>query len=267
MKSQILLIQGCLLAIMVLLGVACAKKGDDAPPPAPPGDGVTATTTTTSEERDTDTARGAEWLEGATAPLEKESLAVLNEYAISHPVNAPTDLRISVKTNNVGGNRYAGRVMISYFDNSRYYTASFTMDDQTIPDGYSDGHKGKNYAEYNKWFKYNGKNVFHGFFADTYGAVMLVVTNSLNQGDGVVSEYMGEIWFKNFEVSRAGQGYIPCQFIEIGPYDCRTFLTSKETLDTTSALKPSQSTYGGARGWKKLGTFSGLKPEKAFGSE
>ena len=264
MKLHILLTQGCLLAVMLVLGVACAKKGGDDSPPAAGGG---TTTTTTSEERDKDTPRGAEWNEGATAPFVYESLNALNNYAISHAVNAPTDMRISVKTSNVGSGRYAGRVMISYYDNSQYHTASFTMEDQIIPKGISDGHTGKNYAEYNKWFTYKGKKVFHGFFADLYGAVMLIVTDSVDQGDGVSSEYKGDIWFKNFSVSRASQGGIPCQFIELGPYDCRTFLTDSETLDTTSALKPSQSVYDGARGWQKLGTFSGLKPDTAFGSE
>ena len=60
------------------------------------------------------------------------SLNALNNYAISHAVNAPTDMRISVKTSNVGSGRYAGRVMISYYDNSQYHTASFTMEDQII---------------------------------------------------------------------------------------------------------------------------------------
>ena len=70
MKLHILLTQGCLLAVMLVLGVACAKKGGDDSPPAAGGG---TTTTTTSEERDTDTPRGAEWNEGATAPFVYES--------------------------------------------------------------------------------------------------------------------------------------------------------------------------------------------------
>ncbi len=273
MKMQILLTQASLLLVMALFGVACAKKNQATAetPPVVAAVDPTAPGTPTDDSRETDVARGSEWMEGATAPLAHDSLSVFSNYVASHPLNNPTDLRISVKTYDVGSNRYAGKVMISYFDNNQYYTGTFLTEDAVVARNTSHGHDYSPYAVYNKWFIRDGKPVYHGFYSDLYGAVMLIVDQSIDQGDGAgASEYAGEIWYKNFAIARTEQGYIPCQFVEVGPYDCRTFLTGSESLTTTSALYPSESTYpsgGGARGWKRLGRFSGLKASRAFGGQ
>lgn len=273
-------------ALFVFFGLGCAKEkkgGDEAGQPTP----TTLATPTTPRDA-AGTARSSDWAAGATATLAIDSLTALNEYVMIRPVNNPQDIAISVKLSDAGSNQYTGRVLISYFDNGRYYTGRFSLQNAIIPSGVSNGHTGKNHGAYNKWFSYNGatsidpvikvRTVFHGFLQDQYGAVMLIIDDSNNLGDGGGgSDLGGEIWFKNFSVSYAIQGQIPCWFIEQGPYECRTFLTDGETVSTTSALYPTQSAYftpagynpnipaEPARGWRRLGRFSGLNKLKAFG--
>ena len=214
-----------------------------------------------------------------------DSLQALSSYAITHPVNNPTDLKISVKVSQTasGSNMYSGQVFVSYYDNGQYYTGKFYANNTN---NIASLYKGVNQASYNKWFTQSstGKQVFHGFFQDQYGAVMLIIDDSLDQGDGSgATEVSGSLWFKNFANSQAfpNSNNVPCWFITTGPYDCRTFLTSGNNgdgnVDTFSALYPSDSVWyqsikynayaveEPARGWKKLGTFSGLKKALAFG--
>jgi hypothetical protein len=229
--------------------------------------------------RDTDLARGTEWQSGAITNLNIDSVQALDYYAVTHVVNNPTDVKISVKLYDVGGNQYAGHVMVSYIDNNQFRTAKFITGNQTVARGTSHGHDGKNHAVYNKWFTWGGQNVFHGFYEDQYGALMIIVDRTIDQGDGGgANEVGGSIWFKNHNISPAPRGQIPCWFIELGPYDCRTFLINREDLVTTSALYPSQSLYftprsinpfvleEPARGWRRLGTFNGLNRSRAFGN-
>lgn len=146
---------------------------------------------------------------------------------------------------------------------------------------------GWHHGTYNNWFVRNGKNVFHGFFQDDYGAVMIIVDDSVDQGDGSgATEVSGSIWFKNYPNTSYTQGVqplstVPCWFRTTGPYDCRTFLVSGNygdgNISSTSALYPTESQYiqptslnayavqTPARGWTRLGTFTGLNKVKAFG--
>jgi hypothetical protein len=152
-------------------------------------------------------------------------------------------------------------------------------------DGSSKNVQNLNHAAYNRWFSYGGQTVFHGFYADPYGAIMLVITGGLDLGDGNgISSLNGEIWFKNYYSSAAAYNYpnpngTPCWFLSLGQYECRTFLVNGDSgygnLVTTSALTPDQSQYTQnkniyvpatpARGWQKLGTFTGLNRIQGFG--
>lgn len=305
MKIQAFAIKMSLVAIMAIFGVGCAKKSDgggstDEAPPV-----VTGPTT----PRDTDDERGDDWQEGATAALTADSTAALNYYALTHPVNNPTDLRISVKLVNkgsasLGSNKYVGKVMVSYHDNGQYYTGRFVTEDKTNP-GSGTVYPNWHHASYNTWFTdpRTGKVSFHGFYQDQYGAVMIIVDDLIDQGDGAGANYAsGSIWFKNFAQSQyndCGQyqgstGYWPggsssCQNIWVvpswfrtaGPYDTRTFLQSggphgDGVINTTSVLYPSESHYytshsqnpyipqEPSRGWRRLGTFSNLNKNQAF---
>lgn len=288
MKSQNLKVGKGIAVTMVTLalffGVGCAKKSDGfdsstAETPATPTDSTPVAPTT---PRDSDGPRGSDFAAGATAALDNVTIARLTEYVATHPVNDPKDLRISVKLQEVEYNQYAGDVYISYYDNGQYYTGHFTADDERNP---SSGTKYPNYhhAFYNNWFTYGGKPVFHGFYSDSYGAVMLVIDNVIDQGDGAGSaELSGSIWFKNYPNNQAlpNPQSIPCWYITSGPYDCRTFLQAGNdgdgNLNPISALIPTQSQWytptsshpyqpaEPARGWRKLGTFTGLNKTKAF---
>ncbi len=264
-----------LIASVVFLS-ACAKEASkDAEVVGPTPTTLPGGIPTDEPRDDGDANRGSDWTSGATAPLVPDA-GMLQYYASTHPLNNPQDIRISVKLGDHGNNQFGGQVSVSYYDNSQYYTGRFFALNQTMASGTSHGHTGKNYAVYNKWFSWNGKQVFHGFFQDRYGGLMLIVDQALDQGDGAgASELSGEIWIRNFANSQAGQGNIPCWFIENGPYDCRTFLVNAETVNTTSALYPSQSLYydnknmyienAPHRNWRRLGKFSGLNKARAFG--
>lgn len=291
MKTQTELIQKGLLASFLaaslFLSVGCAKKGDGFSA-TQTDEGNTPAVVTPETPRDTDTPRGPEFVNGATAALTLDSNAALTAYVAKHPVNNPTDLRISVKLKEVAQNQYAGDVYISYHDNGQYYTGHFMTLDAQNPSGSTAQsgtlYPGYRHSYYNNWFNSGGKLAFHGFFEDSLGAIMLIVDDAIDLGDGSGAvEVSGSIWFKNHYNTQFRPNYqgIPCWFLTAGPYDCRTFLTSGGAfgageLVTNSALYPTQSQWftsksinpyvpeEPARGWRRLGTFSGLNKAKAF---
>ena len=288
MKKQMVLTQASLIVVMRLFGIDCAKelKATDPAAAGNPADVTPLTPTETEHTIDNaDTARGSEWTQGAITKLVNIDETMFRLYREAGPgdviANNPTDLRISIKLADAGSNQWVGKVLLSYLDNGVYRTGRFITENQTVPNynQYSN-HIGKNHGVYNKWFQYldpsNPRQVFHGFFQDPYGAVMLIIDNSADSGDGSGAQVLsGHIWVKNFEQVAATQGSIPCWFVEMGPFDCRTFLTPSNGLQTTSALYPTQShAYSSntpwnpnepARGWRRLGSFQDLSYTKAFG--
>lgn len=290
MKTQILIIQAALVIGMAVLGLGCAKKGSSGF--AADNGGTSGGTTglsgsTTGSDRDTDIERGAEWQAGSIATLVPDYNG-WTYYAATHPLNAPQDLKISVSVADNAGHGFSGKVMVSYFDNGQYYTGRFLTGSGAASQGTTHGHDGQYFSDYNRWFVWNGgkgnprvsgvpTNVFHGFYQDQFGAIMLIIDGSDSNGDGQSSSLKGEVWVRNNPVSQVYENgnNVPCWFIELGPYDCRTLLTSKENLTTTSALYPDQSLSAGggwypsynqtspARGWKLLGRFEGLDKAKA----
>ncbi len=286
MKTQIRLMKKGLalsfLAASLLVSVGCAKKSEDSAASQPNTGASTPYT-----PRDADTDRGTDFVSGATAALTLDSMAALSAYAATHPVNNPQDVRISVKLKESASNQFSGEVFVSYYDNGQYYTGKFLTGEGQNPTGSTATsgtlYPGWNHAAYNNWFVQNGKAVLHGFFQDQYGAILLIADGALDMGDGSGStELSGSIWFKNFANSsfQPTTQNIPCWFITAGPYDCRTFLVSGNNgdghINSTSALYPTQSLYytstsrnpyipaEPARGWRRLGTFSGLNKAKAF---
>lgn len=287
MKKQIYI-----LSALALMAVGCAKeKNSDSVSVAPtpttlPGTVTTTTLPGTGTARN-DKARGSDFTSGAMANVKIESLSYLQSYAATHPINNPSDFKISVKLSDHGGGRWGGTVMFSYYDNSQYYTGRFTNEARKVPsDCYrkcSDGYDGWDFAEYNRWFSWpdkTGKQVraFHAFFRDQYGAFMSIIDDSLDQGDGAGPDSLaGEVWFKNYSTTtvQSSDLGIPCWFITQGPYDCRTFLGSDGRVNTTSAVYPYHSLYSDdanpnienapSRGWRRLGKFTGLSYSKAFG--
>lgn len=252
MKTQILKLSLVLMTVASLLSIGCAKKKDD---PAPEQPVVTAPPAPNDSRGVTN---GYSYQSGATASFVPDSLAMMTAYVGTHPLNQPSQFLLNVNLTDVGEGKFGGVVQISYFDNGSYYNGYFETGSGTVQVSYKNRDAGKPNAEFNQWFAYQGKNVFHGFFQDKYGAIMLVVDDSLGLGDGGLPEEVnGSIWFKNFALTYAQQSLEKCWFIRIGPYDCRTFLDSNDNIATTSALYPSN-------GYQKLGKFTGLNVKKAF---
>lgn len=214
---------------------------------------------------------------GATTNFQYDSLATLNDYVQSRPVNAPQNMKINVKLTDVGGGRFDGHVKLGYYDTGTYYIGIFNttftgssyqptptspvLKDQTFKNAY----RYMLNSEFNRWFTVDGKQVFHAFFQDRLGAVVLVITGGTDLGDGGgLSELTGEIWYKNFANGPAAQSPTQCWFqFAPSPYSCGTFFSCGSdsgacTISTTSALRPSN-------GYKKLGSFTSLNKLKAFG--
>ena len=204
----------------------------------------------------------------ATATFTPVSNSVMTDYVGSRPVNNPTNIRLQVSLRDVSDAKpayddasaryYAGEIKVSYYDNGYYYYGLFKSGEAYNQISYKNRDKGKSEAEWNRWFTYQGKQVFHGFFQDTYGAVILVIDGGEDLGDGAgLTSVSGSVWYKNFGSTYAPMSpYEKCWFVRAGPYNCRTFMQNGE-VNTYSALYPTD-------GYKKLGTFTGLNKPKAF---
>lgn len=268
MKAQQILTKMSLVLLLAVFGTACAKKNDS---DGSSSTGTTGTTGGTPVDTTTNTGSGTDSFAGdpgASAPLTADSLAVLNTYVATHPVNNPQNLRVYLELKDEGSGRIGGTVKIRYYDNGQYRTGTFTT---TNPNGnttnqvsYHDWYKGKPNSEFNQWFTSGGKRVFHGFFQDAYGAIVVVIDGGLDLGDGGgITEASGSVYFKNFRLAPApqyigGAGEMCWFLLPPSPYECGTFKAGDQ-VSTTSALYPSSSD-----GYTRLGTFVGLKKSRAF---
>ncbi|MNJ94774.1 hypothetical protein D3C87_124760 [compost metagenome] len=191
---------------------------------------------------------------GTVADFTPVSFEEFNSYVATHPLNNPSNFKLSVELSNVGDNRYGGTVKISYNDAGQAYSGVFESGKSTNQKMSGLKDNGLYEAEYNYWYNSGGKSVFSGFFQDRYGAIIVVVDNVVNQGDGQGGGYVtGSVYYKNFAQSYATQSpYRKCWFIREGPYNCRA-----GSVMNKSSLIP-------ADGYRKLGTFSGLVVSEAF---
>lgn len=180
---------------------------------------------------------------GGTAPLSVSSLSLMGQYT-GRPMYNPEQVEINLNLNKYG-NSYGGTVRISYTDYGQRYEGFFTS-----------GHSAEE-SKYNVWFTKSGKDVWHGFFEDYLGAIIVVIDGVTDLGDGGnEAKASGSIWFKNFGYTYAPRPPAWCWFVSLGPYDCRAW-KSGNGVNTTQAINPDN-------GYKKLGTFSDLDLEKAF---
>lgn len=204
---------------------------------------------------------GGSYFGGATATFTPVSLAVMNQYVGTNPLNNPSDFKINLDLQQVQSGRYGGTVTISYKDNGYQRQGVFragTGVNQSFKGMYDNG---KLESEFNYWFRYNNQLVFTAYFEDQYGAITVsLVPQSTSAGgndaEPVISgPYKGYIYFKNFGVTGAGHSpYRSCWHTYTGPYDCRSNIIS-----TKCGLYP-----GAEAGYKLLGTFTGLDVKKAF---
>lgn len=183
------------------------------------------------------------------------SLAEFNSYVASHPLNNPTNFKITVNLQKSATSRYSGTVQLSYLDNGYQYNGTFTAGSGT---NIAISHLKDNNTEedqFNYWYASNGQAVFSGFFQDPQGSIVVVVDKTMNQGDAQGSAGVsGSVYYKNFAQSYATQSpYRKCWFIYNGPYNCRdTAIINKSSLTPTDG------------GYRKLGTFTGLGKTQAF---
>lgn len=197
---------------------------------------------------------GSVWSSGGSANFVPASEAAFNKWVGGYPVE-PQNPMINVKmTKATNKNTYYGDVKIRYSDSGTTYEATLKSGSST--------YNGSDYYMYNYWFDQSGKKVFSGFFDDKVGAIVLVINQYIDLGDGGgASEIGGEVWFKNYGASWASYDeggswsvVLPCWFRTIGPFDCRS-----SSVMTKSSLYPTN-------GYEKLGTFSNMNKMNAFGN-
>lgn len=252
-----------LILLVAALGVGvvgCSKSGGgfDAGVPVVSTSGVDSTNVLpTLPDSTIDTGTGSTSTTPSFTPV---SLAEMNAYVGSYPLNNPTNYQLSINLNNWDGQgHYAGSVTLSYDDNGYHHAGTFTSNTGYNTDYESYGTAldvGTNSSAYNTWFNLNGKTVFSGYFQDQYGAIILIVDNAstVNQGDGQGGGYIsGQVWYRNFAASYAYQSNLrQCWFIYSGPYDCRSNI-----VNTKTGLYPTDS-------YRKLGEFKGILKSSAF---
>lgn len=182
------------------------------------------------------------------------SLAEMNTYVATRPLNYPTDFRIALNLQDNGQGRYSGDVRISYTDVGRRYEGVFTAENSLNVNLSGLRDSGVNDSTYNYWFMMGSNKVFSGFFEDDIGSIVLIIDNVVDQGDGQGgSSVSGQVWYRNFAQSLAPKSpYRSCWFITSGPYNCRS-----NHVIQKSALYPTDS-------YRKLGSFSGYVKANAF---
>lgn len=190
---------------------------------------------------------------GSTTKLEIASLSALAKLFYNSNPNNPSDIRI-----NIDLERPSESVIISYVENGRIVEAAF---------GIVHPYSGHSDDRYNRWYDQDGKLVWKGFFQDWYGAIVLIIDEYVSQGDGQPADILGgSIWFQNFNRYYPNfplQGPLTmCWEIEMGPYDCRSFL-KKGKVSMTSSYYPTTKGPDAGMYYEKLGEFSGIIASEA----
>jgi hypothetical protein len=255
-----------LLAVGLVAGtVGCGGKDTtiaSSVPAASPYDYVPFTSTTDSG---TGTVSA-----GQAAPM-TVTLATLRSFFFQENVQSPTNPTVTFSVTDDGTGHYGGTVTISYVDGGTTHTATMST---THPwSGISDNTP-------NVWFNYTdpstgvSKQVWHGFFQDMYGAIVIVVDSNTSLGDGNPGLLAGRVYYQNFGQSLPQPPQGPnkmCWDIEIGPFDCRTFLIGSTGIGlndhgvvaTGTALYPNNHTDD-RPAYTMLGTFTNLSTLTAF---
>jgi hypothetical protein len=197
---------------------------------------------------------------GYAVAFQPDSAQALSNYVGSgYTLNAPANFALHVNLSNDGSGYYSGSLNITYQDNGVWRTSSQSTGTGSVQYSLNNWYNGLAMEAFNQWFTYGNTTVFHGFFQDSIGAVILVLDKTdAGTGDGLTSgTYSGSVWYKTFyNPAGASQSSSACWFITAGPFDCQTFLVNGK-VQTTSAVYPSD-------GYQRLGTFTGLNVKAAF---
>ena len=233
-----------------------------------------------------DNIRNREGRWGISAPVMNFNSNTLEDFRLGRSFRSRDirNMRIYVDLEKAAGSYYQGKVTLSYND----------AGNRTVPFTEFSSGSDEN-AQYNVWFRAGNKKVFHGFFQENEGSLILVVDrqtrvlrnaddNNNNNPDNLRG---GSIWIMMFRTTFRGatscsnhsqlyvsdyndglqygveslplvsQLPVKCWFKRIGPYDCRTWRTDRG-VDTFRAVEPDDNCYA------KLGDFEGLDITEAF---
>ncbi|MCB0421739.1 MAG: hypothetical protein KDD61_12135 [Bdellovibrionales bacterium] len=243
MKNLLVII----LLVTAYLSVGCSEENlPAAPAPAPIDDPYNPDGPYVPDGTGPGQGPGDNWEWGAAADLDIVSLSVMSDYT-ARPMNNPQDIKVNINLEK-RGNGFGGVVTITYTENGNRYEGYFTSG--------SEAHDNR----YNIFFTKQGKTVWHGFFEDYFGGMIVVIDDVIDLGDGddqILAA--GSVWFKNFGLTYAPHPPTHCWNVSLGPYDCRSW-KSGEGVNTTAAINPTD-------GYVKLGTFENLNIGQAFNGE
>jgi hypothetical protein len=245
------------IVILSILMVSCAKKSSDSSTPAAestvtPGAPTVAIpnngTPYTPSQTGIGYAPGNTFIYGGTGDFVFDSLGAYQEYT-QRPIpdmSWVTNIKINLNLTTFGTGTYGGTVTIRYALQGQLYEGYFTsgMSANTTP--------------YNIWFTKSGQQVWHGFFEDYMGAIVVVVdgVDAVGAGSPSTTTVHGSVWFKNFDPTYKSHPQTYCWFVTSGPYDCRSWPTSSG-VNTTAAVYPNN-------GYIRLGTFTGVPLLQGF---
>lgn len=243
MKTKVALIT--LLSVVL---VNCGKKSDPAPETAPtvsPDAPVVVIPPGSSPYTPPVTDPGFNF--GGTTNFVFDSKGVYQQYTLRYipDLSVLQNVKINVNLDKYN-NKYGGTITIRY-----------TLYGQTYEGFFTSGNTAQT-NKYNVWFTPVTNKVFHGFFEDYRGGLILVIddTSSFNDGVSSTDTVSGSVWFKNFGNTPNPHPATYCWFVVGGPYDCRAWKTS-DGVNTTLGVNPDA-------GYTRLGTFTGLPALKAF---
>ncbi len=242
-----------LVAFVAVLAMGCSKKdgGGGTPPPTNntpnPGDGGNGGTGTVTS--------------GAVADLQIVSHATLEDYA-GRRISTPSNIKVHLDVFDVtqGSSQYGGNLKISYVENGRTVTGTFSSG--------TSNHD----TRYNKWVTTGGVQKLKLMFQDRLGAIVVIIDNQVND----LGLWRGEIYYRNFDFGVCAnppfygapicnvQSTLKCWNITAGPYDCRSFMSGDsmrpDLIDLPgygSSYRHQGTTYP-RKGFQKLGTFTNL---------
>lgn len=212
---------------------------------------------------------GINWEYGGSANLTvtAASLSAYLGYNVSNASNIRINLNLQHKpgvasastyhsTKGEVFNGYGGVVTIGFEVGSNKFEDRFSS--LVNPNGMvkTDAENNK----YNKWRLVDGK--WRGFFQDYYGAIVVIIDQVLDYGDGSAPMVSGEVWFKNHPqgINLGPLSPTSCWFVTTGPYDCRTWKSGTKVDVESSSLYPTGD------GYTKLGRFNNLDGHKGFNS-
>ena len=262
-----------ILAILAALGMGCAEDKNSG--------GSNGNPVVVLDPADfTPYIPETDWDEGATANLNFTNADFYAGWTPNSLQNARINLNLQKFAPASGSDQssYGGTVSISFEDNGYYYEDNFSSlvnENHWYGAGTVSSNKENN--RYNIWFTKNGDDVWHGFFQDSYGAIIIVIDETDDEGDGQgPSVVSGSVYVMNFPNKYNsivfGASPTSCWFVKAGPYDCRTW-KSGNGVDTTKDIYPylENSSAGSfsapkSEGYRKVGEFRGMSFQDAFGN-